>query len=392
MQHAGMRVLLINYEYPPLGGGAGNATANIARELAGLGVEVVVLTSAFGDFPREETVDGYRIHRVATVRRRADRCSVFEMLVFMASAAVGIMGLLRRWRPDLSVAFFGIPSGPVAWLGRVIFGVPFVVALRGGDVPGYQPYDLALYHRFLRPVIVFLWRRSVAVVANSHGLAALARQSAPDLDIRVIPNGVDAVHFSPGTGTGGDAAIRLLLVGRLQHQKGVDVLLEALSGLAERDRIRLLLVGDGPKRAALAEQVKQLGLEAQVDFCGWTDRDRMPSRYRSAEIFVLPSRDEGMPNVVLEAMASGLPVVATRISGSEELVIDGETGFLVPCEDAAALGNRLSVLIRDAALRQRMGRAGRQRIEETFQWRRVADAYRDLAFEQIMKARIRPKV
>jgi glycosyltransferase involved in cell wall biosynthesis len=374
-----MRILLINYEYPPLGGGAGQATASLAREFAAAGHQTLVLTSRFRGQPDVEDVDGFRIRRVPVIRRRKDRCTPPEMLTFLASASWTALREIRSWKPDASIAFFGIPSGPVGWLLKVVAGVPYIVSLRGGDVPGFQPYDLALFHKLLGPAIRFLWKKSAAIVANSGGLQALGQRFAPDLPISVIPNGVDANRFHPARD---DAArrrpVRLLFVGRVVFQKGLDVLLRALAALPPTLDYELEIIGDGDARPALTIQIAESGLTPRVTFVGWCDRAHIAERYRAADLFVFPSRDEGMPNGVLEAMASGLPIIATAIAGSEELVRDGENGLLVPAEDHAALATALTRLISDAPARHRMGRASRAIIEREYTWTRVAACYLEL--------------
>ena len=391
------RLLLINYEYPPLGGGAGNATRYLARELAARGAEVCVLTSAFEDLPRDEQTEGFRIRRVRVLRRRADRCTPIEMTTFMIAATCAALRETRRWRPTGCIAFFGIPSGPVAFALKLLRRVPYVVSLRGGDVPGFQPYDLAGYHRVTKPLITFLWRRAQAVVANSEGLRQLAAQSTPKLDITVIPNGVDTNVFHPApalqsrltsiasateVGEGGTPDtphptpdIRLLFVGRLTRQKGLDVLLDALAQLPGSCSWALKIVGDGDLREALEQQAALLGLKARVSFSGWCDRDQLPERYRQADIYVQPSRDEGMPNTVLEAMASGLPTIATNIAGCEELIEDCSTGLLVEPDNQRQLTAATEKLIVDTDLRKRLGTAARQHVSEHYAWPRVAAAY-----------------
>ncbi|PGH59153.1 glycosyl transferase [Azospirillum palustre] len=380
------RLLLINYEFPPLGGGAANATDNTACELAALGEEVLVLTSAFGDLPRvERRADGVEIRRIPTLRRRRDRSSVVEMLAFLASSLVMAPWIAARWRADATVAYFGLPCGPAAWMVKALSGVPYVVSLRGGDVPGFQYDGISLYHRLAGPVIGWLWRRSSAVVANSDGLAGLARRFAPDQPIAIIPNGVDATRFSPadaGPADAGNAGDRLslLFVGRVVRQKGLDVLFEALASLPDgmRSRIGLTIVGDGPARPELEAQAARLALSERIVFRGWLGRDELPAAYRAADAFVFPSRDEGMPNVVLEAMAAGLPVVATRIAGNRDLVVEEETGLMLDADDTPALAAALARLAEDPALRRRLGEGGRRRVVEHFSWRAVAAAYRDL--------------
>ncbi|HEX7766452.1 MAG TPA: glycosyltransferase family 4 protein, partial [Nitrospira sp.] len=172
-------LLLINYEFPPLGGGAGTATLNIARELARLGADVTVLTSAFRGLPRDEYLHGYRVIRVPTLRRRKDRCSIFEMIVFMMSAAFFSIPIARATGAQTTIAFFGIPCGPIAYLLKLVLRIPYIVSLRGGDVPGYLGQELAFFHRITAPITRLVWRNAAHVVANSEGLQRLAYQSAP---------------------------------------------------------------------------------------------------------------------------------------------------------------------------------------------------------------------
>jgi glycosyltransferase involved in cell wall biosynthesis len=347
----------------------------MARELAALGHDVRVVTAAYKGLPRRERVEGFEVCRLPAVRRHADHCSPLEMLSFLASACASLPVAAGAWRPDACVAFFGIPCGPAAWLLKLLRGVPYVVSLRGGDVPGFQPYDLAGYHRLTAPLIRFLWRAAAAVVANSRGLADLAACSAGAVPIRMIPNGVDAARFTPAEELSREGPVRLVFVGRLVRQKGLDVLLEALARLPGEACFEATIIGDGPLRADLAAMAARLGLAAKVRFAGWVSRADMPETLRHADAFVFPSRDEGMPNAVLEAMASGLAVAATRIAGNEELVEEGRTGFLVPPDDAAALAAVIARLVADRNLCWRLGQAGREKAVREYSWRVVAEAY-----------------
>ena len=378
-----MNILLINYEYPPLGGGAGQATAALAREFAAAGHAPIVLTARYRAQPALEESAGVRIVRLPVLRRRADRCTPFEMLTFLASASIHALRRARAWRLDATIAFFGIPSGPVALLLKWLHRTPYVVSLRGGDVPGFQPYDLAFFHKLLGPFIHFLWKHASAVIANSAGLQTLAQRFAPELTLEVVPNGVDAAAFHPSTeSTMRPGPVRLLFVGRVVFQKGLDVLWRALAALPPALVWHLEIIGDGEQRPPLALEAARLGFAEKVTFAGWCDRAHIAERYRAADLFVFPSRDEGMPNVVLEAMASGLPIVATAIAGSEELVRENENGYLVPPEDHAALAAALTRLIAAPEQRRAMGRASRARIEREFIWSRVAACYLTLLHEK----------
>jgi glycosyltransferase involved in cell wall biosynthesis len=366
-----MRLLIINYEFPPLGGGAGNATACLAREWAARGHAVEVLTGGFRGLPAREEIDGYSVHRLPTPRRAQGQCSVVEMCAFMAAACVAV---LAGPRPDMAIAFFSIPSGPAAWLLKLLRGVPYIVSLRGGDVPGFDAKNIAKLHEITNPLTALLWRNARAVVGNSAGLCQLARKFMPGLAVPEIPNGVDTGRFSPARRDG--EICELLFVGRLAPQKGVDVLLRALALIPSGWRLRI--AGDGPERVRLADLAESLGLADRVDFLGWTQRDALPGLYRSADVFVFPSYDEGMPNVVLEALASGLPIVATRIAGTEQLVAGGENGTLVPPGNPEAFAEALRPVIADAALRHAMGEKSRALAVAEFSWSQSAAAYEAL--------------
>ena len=383
-----MRLLFINYEFPPLGGGAGQANARIAREMAAMGHEVTVLTSAYRGLPREETLNGFKIIRIPTLRLRQEKCGVIEMAVFMLSSIWFGVRLAKKFRPHVSISFFTIPSGPAAWAIKKICSIPYIVSLRGGDVPGFMPQQLWFYHRVTARLIRFIWKGAHAVVANSEGLKKLALRTARDLAIEMIPNGVDIDFFSqrgsrplPPEALKAffekeKATVRILSVGRLSSQKAIDQLLLAFSTVQKEVSrpVQLWIVGDGPQRRLLEKMIIDLNLEDSVFLMGWRDRDTLRTFYSSADCFVLPSLDEGMPNALLEAMAAGLPIVATDVAGSSELVKEGVNGLLVPPASPAALAQALISLVTDDPLRSRMAKSSSERVLG-YNWKEVASGY-----------------
>jgi glycosyltransferase involved in cell wall biosynthesis len=227
----------------------------------------------------------------------------------------------------------------------------------------------------MAPVIRRVWHGAQAVVANSQGLQQLASRFDSRVPIDVIPNGVDLARFAVSERTWEPA--RMLFVGRVVYQKGLDLLLEALAGLRHIPW-EVVVAGDGSQREPLSSRARDLGLAERIRFAGWLRGDEILQAYREANLFVFPSRHEGMPNAVLEAMAAGLPVIASRIAGNEELVVHGETGALVPSEDPGALQQALAALLPDSRHRAAMGAAGRKRVEERYTWDQVAAAYHGL--------------
>lgn len=367
-----MKLLFINSEYPPVGAGAGNASANLARLLVEMGSEVTVVTCAYDGLPGQEIRDGVRVLRGPARRMRQDRSNVLEQTIFIAGALARCTRLMPLYRPDVVLAFFGVPSGVVAWLLKMIYHIPYVVSLRGGDVPGFRPYDFWFYHKLAAPLLRRIWHGAAAVVANSAGLRDLAGAFDASIDIAVVPNGVDTEQFAvPGRISSNP---HLLSVGRIVHQKGLDIAIAALAGLQDLDW-DWRIVGDGPQLPLLRRMIQEGELDARIRFLGWQQPPELRAEYARANLFLFPSRDEGMPNAVLEAMACGLPVVATRIAGNQELVVDGGTGILVPVADVDALRGALRTLLCDDSLCQRMGQAGRARAEAQYSWGSAARKY-----------------
>ena len=214
------------------------------------------------------------------------------------------------------------------------------------------------------------------------------RIGVPPEEMTTVPNGIRP----SGRGLGRKAARKLLgldperlvvlTVGRLVVMKGQRYLLDAVPGLADEfPELAVVVVGWGHLHQALLDQAATLGVSERVHFLGYRRDARL--LLDAADVFVLPSRHEGMPLVLLEAMEAGLPVVATRVIGSEEVVADGETGFLVRPEDPGALAAALGRLLVDPELRVRFGRAGRRRFFQSFTSRRMA-AETEQLYERVL--------
>jgi colanic acid/amylovoran biosynthesis glycosyltransferase len=202
------------------------------------------------------------------------------------------------------------------------------------------------------------------VVAVSHDARGKAEQALAPGDrgkIHTIRMGVDLERFAPSAERrGGDEAVSVLCLGRLVERKGHRFLLEAIAGL---EGIELVIAGDGPERENLAGLTENLGVADRVEFAGVVGQDEALYLYHRADVFCLPSLAEGLPTVLIEAMACGVPVVSTRIDGVPELVSDGEDGLLCEAGDPGALASPLRRLAADPAERERLGRAGRAKVE-----------------------------
>jgi glycosyltransferase involved in cell wall biosynthesis len=378
-----MRILFNTYELPPIGGGGGRAALQISRRLVRAGHDVSILSSRFGDLPETETVDGVAIHRITVRRARPDECTPYELLSFMRRSIPATMALAETFKPDVTCAFFGIPGGPAAWWLKARRGVPYVLSLRGSDVPRPEVGKHQRLHLFTKPFLRRLYRRADGIVAVSDSLRGAALAVAPDVKIEVIPNGIDTERFKPkGEKPFPAERAEILFVGRLREFKGVQDVLAALPQIerALNRPVRFTVVGDGPYRGeleSLAAQLRSEGMKAEVSFLGWLDPDRVPPLYERASLFVLPSLVEGYPNVVLEAMAAGVPCVATDAPGIRDAIRDGRDGLLVPPKAPDAIAQSAVRLLSDSAAWTAMSRAAIARAGE-FSWDRIASEYESL--------------
>lgn len=376
-----MRILFLNYEYPPLGGGAGNATEYLMREFAkDDDLEVDGIVSAVDNVASEESLGGnVRLYRVpiGDKRNSLKGQSAKELITYAVRALSLGKKLMRERRYDAVHAFFTVPCGAVAWQLEKEFHVPYIVSLRGSDVPGYSKKYKALYF-FIKPLVRSIWARASAVVSNSEGLKKLALETKPEQKITVIYNGVDTEVFVPShIPVASREVFTVLCASRLEARKGFRYVIEAIALLHKKyPQLRLVIAGgDGNAGDALRALVAEKGLETKVTFSGQYDRESLVRLQQEVDVFALPSFNEGMSNSLLEAMAGGLPVLMTPTGGAEELVRDGENGFLVPFADANAIAEKLEIALGDPQRTQAMGRASRA-LAETLSWDAVAREYK----------------
>ncbi|MBZ0268801.1 glycosyltransferase family 4 protein [bacterium] len=365
-----LRLLVLNYEYPPLGGGASPVTGAICRELAARGHHVDVVTMAYRSLPREETIGTLRILRIPCLRAHRHICRSYELATWVVSALVAASRLAGRGNYDVVHAHFFFPSAIVAWWLKRRYGLPYVVTSHGSDVPAYNPDRFRALHVLLRPVWRAVVRGADLVISPSRSLSRLidAALGAP-YPLEIVPNGIERDWIAPGP----DDRANILLVSRLFERKGMQYLLRALArGPLARP---VHIVGDGPYREPLEKLARSV--PDPVTFHGWLEPGSPPmlDLYRCASIFVFPSVSENFPISLLEAMFAGTAVVASDLESCREVL--GDTAEYFPPGDDEALRKILERLVADPEACRDMGRRARQRVLDHFTWDQVGAQYEE---------------
>ena len=364
-----MRILVCNYEYPPLGGGGGVATALLAQELA-KSHEVTVLTSQGLGLPSESVEDGVRVVRAPVFfRRQMAAANLLSMLAYIPTGIRSGKRLLRTQRFDVINTHFALPSGPVGDALSRFGGIPNVLSVHGGDL--YDPSKFTSPHRhlLLRGWIRRLLRSADRVVAQSNNtLGNMRTFYTQEVEGHRIPLGIRRPPTVYGSrqdyGFGRDEVL-LVTVGRLVARKATAQLLSLMDALRE-EKVRLLIVGSGPEERLLKGRAEALGLGDRVRFMGFVEETEKFRLLQISDVYVSTSQHEGFGLVFLEAMACGIPVVCYDHGGQTDFLEDGITGHLSPLNDLGSFADRCRSLIKRPDLRSEMGRENLRRVEELF--------------------------
>jgi glycosyltransferase involved in cell wall biosynthesis len=342
---------------PALGGGLGElaSTGQTSRLLDGYVARYLTsfdrvryftyLVESLGDF----TTDASLLARVDVVapRQASSRGRRAATLAWTESHALRSCAVLRA---------FQVTGTVPAIAANARFGVPYVTTYGFSYAQLSQPGP----KRLLKAAVERLGlRRAAAVIATTEALRARAARLARE--VHLIPNGVDTQRFAPPPGgrKPGRPA-RILYVGRFSPEKNLETLIAAAAALTRWLPVHLVFVGAGPLQVRLREQARVAGVD--ITFPGVVPQERLPPLYAAADAFVLASFTEGHPKVLLEALAAGVPCVASDCEGNRSLVVEGETGLLFDPRRPDELADRLASVLTDGALAEALGRSGRAMV------------------------------
>ncbi len=364
-----LKILIVNYEFPPLGGGGGVATYDLALEWAKIGV-VDVLTSSYSGLAPYESVNGINVYRSRIFFRKSrDAATFISMLSFLITGFIKGISLCRKNRYDVINTHFAVPSGPLGYILGRMFSVPNVLSLHGGDIydpsKKMSPHDSFLFSR----IVKFIINSAERVVAQSSN----TRDNAisyynPAKEVQIIPL---AYHPpAPNTLKRSDLSMDknsfyFITVGRLIKRKSIDTMIHALSGIKNR-KIKLIIAGDGPEMDHLKGLTERYGLCDRITFTGYIDDDKKYGYLNNADVFILTSLHEGFGIVFMEAMYAGLPVICTNHGGQTDFLEDGKNAFLFNVGDVDGCRKRMMELFNNDNIITKMSINNRKKIKKFY--------------------------
>lgn len=392
------RVLMVNPYYLPIVGGAEIQAHRLGCELVARGVRVDAVTAGFRGLAQRQVLDGINVYRLPGIfdQTRYEVMSPFAKLRAQAAFVVRVIRFLRARGRDYTILHRHTLAYPFEVTTAQAMQIKAVgKAATGGDL-SFTYSEVARRFALWKPIITAAntWavRKFDAVVSISREIAdELMRLGVSPDRIHCIPNGIDTDTCCPADEATQRELRRALglpegpvvvYTGRLVPRKGVDVLLRAWTTCrSAATEATLLIIGKGNASDDLRQLADELKPGTSVRFMGELS-DVLPW-LQAADIYVMPSRQEGLPNALLEAMAVGLPIVATRIGGIVDIVEEGQSGTLVPADDVDALANALSDLLTDAAARVKLGAGARETAVHRFSIKTTVEQFLNL-YDQLL--------
>lgn len=338
-----LRILILNYEYPPLGGGAGVVTQHLAERMAARGHKVHIVTTWFPGEPEFVVVGNLSILRLKSIRRKSFQSNPIEMYSWMRHALKYFKQMPDEKLFDICLANFALPGGAVARYIQKRWGIPYVILSHGHDIPWFSPKQMFFWHLALYPIIKNITTKSLKNVLLTPELKQVAdnflgkRKASSNM---VIPNGLLVDRFREGFDTP-DEPLKILFVGRMVAQKDPLTFVKACKIINDlKIPAHFTMVGDGPLKESVEKLILKLGI-MNIELLGKVSQYQVYHEYENSHLLVLPSREEAMSMVVLEAVSRGIYVITTPVSGNNELIKEGINGNLVPIDQPKEVAEQI---------------------------------------------------
>lgn len=319
-----MNILVLNYEFPPLGGGASPVSRDISIRLASLGHRVTVVTMGYKSLPEYEELEGVKVYRLKCWRSRKSACMPWEQYTYLLTVRQFMKKHMLTHQYDVCHTHFVIPTGEAArWVYRR-YRIPYVITAHGSDVEGYnQKKYMKIMHLLLKPFWKSIVSSSKGVIAPSEYLLGLMKREMESEKYLLIPNGLVLDRYQKLHKENGAKEKRILLMGRMQKSKNMQTVIRALAKVDLKDW-NVDILGDGPYREELERLVKGLKISEKISFHGWIDNatEEQLSFLKKASIYITASHFENCPMAVLETIAAGCYPLLSDIPSHRQFVKD----------------------------------------------------------------------
>lgn len=339
-----MKILLLNYEYPPIGAGAGVISQHIAEGLAERGHYVTVVTTWFPGEKDTEIVGNLTIIRIHSKRKFIYKSNVFEMISWAKMSKIFLEDYCKQSACDITFANFSLPGGDVALFLKQKFKIPFVLISHGHDIPWFFPAQMFFYH-----LLTYSWIKRICMVSELNFVQSCAMKNNIDRFVGiqnkdkniVISNGSDFDSFKPDYSMKSEK-FKIIFVGRLVKQKDPFTFLKAIKlfSITNQD-FQVHIIGDGILRSKMEYFVNRNNLYGKVKFLGWISKENLVEEYQSAHIKVAPSLEEGMSISIMESLASGHYVITTPVSENQTLIQEQINGEIINLRDYKEIADKL---------------------------------------------------
>jgi len=378
-----MKLLILNYEYPPLGGGAGVCTKYQAEGLSAIGYQVTVCTTWFSGEKEVEEHENLKIIRLKSWRKKVFRSNPSEML----SWSFHTLRYLIRYKLyksfDLLLVHFTVPGGLVALPLNLLFKKPYFIISHGQDLPWFCPRELWLYHLIMYLPIRWICSRAEKItVLSQKRLADLNRLTFRKnwYKNHIVPNGCDIDFFKAYSVEKDHYKLKILFIGRLSEQKDPLTFLRAISIFKTKGiPFTAEIIGDGPLRNKMERYIMTNKLENEICFSGWISKEEIREKYKQAHLLVATSRDEGMSLTMLESLSSGIYLLTTPVSGSENIIINNVNGEFIPQGNPAQIAECIGNFYSGKFISHyRIDRNAIEKIQKQLGWDTYVKSYHQL--------------
>lgn len=333
-----MNILFLNYEFPPIGGGASPVSYEIAKGYVANGHHVDVVTMKYKDLPSFEIQKGIHIYRIRCLRTKKEICHPWEQLTYLLSAIYFLSKRLKKVKYDVNHTHFIIPTGAIAIFLKMRYKIPYILTSHGSDVLGYNNRFSLLYPILKKPWKAIIRNASI-ITAPSDYLLSLIQKHVYHQNMVTIPNGINPEQFPKQK-----KEKRILIVARLFVNKGIQDIIEALAEIDLGDW-KVDIVGDGPYRDTLESLANERRISSKINFHGWLDHasQELKNLYGIASIFISASYFESFGLTVLEAISADCYPILSDIPG-HRFIIDDDNYFF-PKGNHAELKKKIQLLL-----------------------------------------------